>query len=567
MDRIVQSYLESLLKSMQITEKKDSKRFELFSAYCTISQVYSESYDLYDVVTGAGEDCGIDAVAVIVDGVLINTSEELKDLVKDNRSLYDINFIFVQAKQSEKFSSKDMNTFGEGVLDFFSDEPKLPRNEAIQDKCDIVREVYDNASRMRNNPKCILYYVSTGKWVEDRNCKASIDRTEERLLDEKLFSDVKYYPVDADLLRNFYKAATEEVEVSIEFPDAVLIPEIEKVKQAYLGFLEISEYLKLIQDETGALRKSVFNDNVRDYQGDVPVNEQIAETIKADADKFIIFNNGVTIICQELNNIKRNTFTLKSYQIVNGCQTSHELFNNQNEVNGTIQIPVKIIETTDEDTVNKIIKATNSQTKVADEQLIALNKFHKDLEEYYKSFPIPERLYYERRSKQYNYVPGVEKVRIISIATQIKAVASMLFDKPHLASRYYGQLLKTVSGMFASGDNLDPYYISAYTLYRLEQLFRNGTISWDYRKYRYHILMMIKYDVADGEKIPKLSENKIRQFCSKCGDIVKDDIRFKTEVERMTSLIDKNVKNIKNRDLTKSSDIVEKIRKEVTSGK
>ena len=565
MDRIIQSYLNSFLGSMQISEKDESKKFELFAAYCAISQIYSESYDLYEVVTGSGEDCGIDAVAIIVDGVFISTMEELEDFLKVNRPLYDSQFVFVQAKRSEKFSSKEMSIFGEGVLDFFSETPKLPRNNAIQDKCDLMSGVYDKADRMKSNPKCYLYYVSTGKWVNDANCKASIERTKERLDATRLFSEVSFVPVDAELLRNYYKGITEEVEVSIEFPESVLIPEIDNVKQAYLGYLDLVEYLKLIQDETGNLRKSVFYENVRDYQGNVPVNEQIAETISVDADKFVLYNNGVTIICQELKNIQRKTFRLKSFQIVNGCQTSHELFNNQDKINGKIQIPVKIIETTDEETVNRIIKATNSQTKVADEQLIALNQFHKELEEYYKSFPSSERVYYERRSKQYNYTPGVEKVRIISIATQIKAIASMFFDKPHLASRYYGQLLKMVDGLFANGDKLDPYYTSAYTLYRLEQLFRNGLFSWDYRKYRYHILMMIKYDIAKGNTVPKLSENKIRKICENCCNVVKDDEMFRKEVEKMIHIIDRCVKNIKDRELTKSVDIVEKLKNETLS--
>ncbi len=563
MDRIIQSYLCEFLKTMQINEKDESRQFELFAAYCTISQVYTESYDLYDVITGEGGDCGIDAVAVVADGVFLNSSEELEDLVKDNRSLYDIQFIFVQAKRSEKFSSKDMCSFGEGVLEFFSESPKLQKNEALQDKYNLMKSVYDKASKMKYNPKCILYYVSAGKWVDDLNCMTVTDKAVKRLKSEKLFSEVSFIPVDAELLRRYYKNATEEVEVSIEFPNAVLLPEIDNIKQAYLGYIDSTEYIKLIQDETGKLRKSVFIDNVRDYQGDVPVNKQIAETINVDADKFVIYNNGVTIICKQLNNLKRNTFTLKSFQIVNGCQTSHEIYYNRDKIKGNLQIPVKIIETIDEETVNKIITATNSQTKVADEQLIALNNFHKELEEYYKSFPVNKRLYYERRSKQYNYIPGVEKVRIISIATQIKAVAAMFFDKPHFASRYYGQLLKTVNGMFASGDKYDPYYISAYTLYRLEQLFRKGEIPWDYRKYRYHLLMMIKYDIAKGMAIPRLSENKIQEFCNKINLVVDDDKVFKEEVARMTNIIDKYVSNIKNREHTKSAELIEKLKEDV----
>lgn len=118
--------------------------------------------------------------------------------------------------------------------------------------------------------------------------------------------------------------------------------------------------MKLIVDENGEIRKSVFYDNARDFQGDNAVNHEMSDTIATTADRFILYNNGVTIICKKLSNI-RNKYTLTDYQIVNGCQTSHVLFNNKDEINGNLQIPIKLIETEDDETVNKIIKATNRQ--------------------------------------------------------------------------------------------------------------------------------------------------------------------------------------------------------------
>ncbi len=42
MDRIIQNFVESFLKSQQIAEKNQSKQFEMFSAYCTVGQHYTE---------------------------------------------------------------------------------------------------------------------------------------------------------------------------------------------------------------------------------------------------------------------------------------------------------------------------------------------------------------------------------------------------------------------------------------------------------------------------------------------------------------------------------------------
>ena len=99
----------------------------------------------------------------------------------------------------------------------------------------------------------------------------------------------------------------------------------------------------------------------------------------------------MTVICKELSNIG-NKFTLTDYQIVNGCQTSHVIFNNKNDIINGLQLPIKLIETEDDETVNRIIKATNRQTEVSDEQLIALNEFHRKLEAFYGTFTGANRL-------------------------------------------------------------------------------------------------------------------------------------------------------------------------------
>ena len=460
MDRIVQSYMESFLTSQQIEEKDQSKQFEMFASFCAVEQHYTDTYNLSDIITAEGGDCGIDAIAIIINGTMITSEDEVEDLIDLNKKLSEISFVFIQAKTSPNFDYGDMGTFGTGVKDFFSDRPQMIRNAAIQEKSKLVEYIFSKATYIKKKPTCYLYYI------------------------------VRYIPVGADLLQKLYRNTIDVTETEIDFADKILLPDIQNVTQSYLGFIEYKEYLKLITGDNGEIRRSVFYDNVRDYQGDNPVNHEMSETVSGDPHKFVLFNNGVTVICKKLTNL-RNKFTLTDYQIVNGCQTSHVLFNNKDVITEGLQIPIKIIETDDDETVNQIIKATNRQTQVSDEQLIALNEFHRKLEAFYATFSGTSRLYYERRSKQYSYGTDIEKVRIVSIAMQIKSIASMFYDKPHLASRYYGKLLSSIDGIFGDDHQLLPYYTSAYTLYRLDYLFRNKTLPSQYRKFKYYILMML----------------------------------------------------------------------------
>lgn len=561
MDRIVQSYMNGFLKSQQISEKDLSKQYELFSAYCVISQQFSDIFDLNDVITGAGGDCGIDSMAIIANGTMINSKEEIDDLIELNKALIETSFIFIQSKTSAKFSGSEIGAFGRGVLEIFSDELKFVMNSFIKEKKSLIDYIFDKAVYMKEKPSCYLYYVTTGKWVNDQNCSTYIQLSKSDLEAQNIFKNVEVIPVDANLIQKYYRNTIDVIETEIEFPNRVLLPDIPTVNQAYLGYVDYKEYLKLIIGENNEIRKSVFYDNVRDYQGDNNVNNEIADTVKGEENKFILYNNGVTIICKKLDGLK-NKFKLSDYQIVNGCQTSHVLFYNMNFIKNNLQIPIKIIETSDEDTVNKIIKATNRQTEVSDEQLMALNEFHRKLEAFYNSFPGNQRLYYERRSKQYNYMAEIEKVRIVSISTQIKAAAAMFLDKPHLASRYYGRLLKDLDGIFNEDHKLLPYYTCTYLLYKLEYSFRNKIIPAQYRKYRFHILMLFKYDFAK-EKVPELNSNKMEKLCEEILQCINDAHSFQVEVQKLIEVIQDCVSDIDDTEMTKSVSLLEDLKKEL----
>lgn len=560
MDRIVQSYMESFLTSQQIEEKDQSKQFEMFASYCAVEQHYTDTYSLTDIITAKGDDCGIDAIAIIINGNMITSKDEVDDLIELNKKLSEISFVFIQAKTSSSFDYGELGTFGAGVKDFFSDHPQMVRNTLIEEKSKLVEYIFSKATCIKKKPTCILYYITTGKWVDDKNCVGRIEIAKDDLMDMNIFEEVRYIPVGADLLQKLYRNTIDVIETEIDFANKILLPDIENVTQSYLGFIDYKEYLKLITDENGDIRRSVFYDNVRDYQGDNPVNHEMAETVSNDPNKFVLFNNGVTVICKKLSCL-RNRFTLTDYQIVNGCQTSHVLFNNKDVITEDLQIPIKIIETENDDTVNQIIKATNRQTQVSDEQLIALNEFHRKLEAFYATFSGASRLYYERRSKQYNYGTDIEKVRIVSIAIQIKSVASMFYDKPHLASRYYGKLLSSIDGIFSDDHQLLPYYTCAFTLYRLEYLFRNKTLPSQYRKFKYYILMMLKYSLAE-DKIPEMNAHKMNKLCEVILKVANDNVKLAEEVNKITPLIDKYVDDITSNESTKSASLVESLKSE-----
>ncbi|MGH1573137.1 AIPR family protein [Methylobacterium sp. P31] len=269
----------------------------------------------------------------------------------------------------------------------FCDEPTIPANDDIKRLVEIRRRIYDSAARLRGNPECRIFYVSTGHCNNDEYLVSIINRKTRELIETNLFKDVKYIPIGAQQLHELYRSTKSSITREITFGRYVVLPSISKVRASYLGVLPATEYIKLITDLDGNILKSVFIDNVRDFQGDNPVNIGIADTITAGSlDQFALRNNGVTIVSREISTTGE-TFTLRDYQVVNGCQTSHVLYAEKESIKESLLIPLKLIHTDDEEITQEVIKSTNRQTPIDENDLLALTQFQRNLEDYYGGFP------------------------------------------------------------------------------------------------------------------------------------------------------------------------------------
>ncbi|MBW4559102.1 MAG: AIPR family protein [Trichormus sp. ATA11-4-KO1] len=503
MNQIIESYLRDFCQEYSLEDLSKNTAFEYFVNYCIISRLHSERFSIEDISIGGGGDNSIDGLAIMVNENLASSTEEIDDLKKALNRL-DAKFIFIQTKTSSDFDLGHISKFIHGVRDFFKDQPSRATGQEIKELLELKKHIYSLSLHMEENPVCHMYYVTTGKWLQDGNLLSVINDGIEDLRKTGLFSSghegVKFIPVDAEYLQNMYKEIRNKVTREINFERHTILPQIDKVQEAYIGILPCKEYLKLISSTDGTLQKNLFYDNVRDFQGDNTVNSEINDTIKNQKrrDSFVLLNNGATIVAKSIN--KTGTyFKIKDYQIVNGCQTSHILYKNKDSLDEQIYLPIKLIITADEEITNQIIRATNRQTEVKPEAFWSLQPFNKKLEEFYESFNDDEgrkhRLYYERRSKQYNSSNSiVDNYKVISTATQVKCFLAMFLNEPHSSScRYYGELLKNNSRrIFVENHSFYPYYLSAYTFYRLEKFIRTNNLNQYYKRFKYQIIMIFR---------------------------------------------------------------------------
>jgi hypothetical protein len=113
---------------------------------------------------------------------------------------------------------------------------------------------------------------------------------------------------------------------------------------------------------------------------------------------------------------------------VNGLQTSHEIFRHfkgGGNANDQRSILVRVIVNVDDGTSDRIISATNSQTKISSIFLHSTEQIHRDIEVNLKA----SGYFYDRR-KNYYRNRGKSVSEIVTIHYLAQAVASILLQQP-----------------------------------------------------------------------------------------------------------------------------------------
>ena len=530
MDQITAKYLEEFSGEYDLSGLTESQRFEHFCVHLVVGRLTPASFDTQDLVITedslkrTGEDTGLDAIAVIVNDKLVTDKDEFEEIASVDPTI-DVEFVFIQAETSSGFDGGKIGTFGFGAVDFFRDPPRANRNQNVSRFVEIKQAVYDRSKQFKHgNPRCRLYYITTGKVMPDANLDARMMAPREELEGTALFSKVTFDRLGSDYLQEQYRRSRNSVSATIQFPFKVTIDPPAGVDQAYAGYLPWSEFKKVLVNEAGVMRSGLFVSNPRDFEDYNDVNSEIQDTIQSEhKNRFVLMNNGVTILARRIGP-SGNKFELDDYQIVNGCQTSNVLYDNREFLDDTVLIPVKLIGTVDSDVTKAVIRGTNKQTAIKDEQFFAMEDYAKKIEEFFQAYPLPQRIYYERRSNQYER-ENIEKTRVISHPNLVKALAGMFLNEPHRTTRSYSVLKKKVgSEIFHKDHKLEPYYAAALAWYKVEYCFRNGKLEPKLKPARFHIMMAMRI-INSGDAPSSMMSNEMERYAKKIIETLQDQER------------------------------------------
>lgn len=285
---IINARFKQFKQKNELENIADNIAFEKFVNFTifTLHQpdAFNADSELLDFVSvGGPNDMGIDGLAIKVEDIIIKSKDEIKDILKFNRNKrITVEFIFIQSKYKTHFDKGELNNFVDGVRDFLSDEHHFPMNESIKEQLELKEYLLsdDLTIMWESNPKVTLYYVAMGRWKEPADLIGISKHFERDVEKLNIYSSSHFKFVDSNLLKDIYDSIQNTFNITIDTRHSMPLTDVEGVTNSCLAIVYGNELIKLISTEDGIIRKSLFNDNVRDFQGLNPVNSEIHDTIK-----------------------------------------------------------------------------------------------------------------------------------------------------------------------------------------------------------------------------------------------------------------------------------------------
>ena len=241
-------------------------------------------------------------------------------------------------------------------------------------------------------------------------------------------------------------------------------------------------------------------------------------TLSANPVNFVLFNNGITIVCDKLES-KNRELIIKNPQIVNGCQTCNSLYNVKKKGNDLpqVQVIVKVIEATKPEVAQGIVKGTNRQNIVYEEAFETIRKYHKELEDFFNIMQTEGfcKVYYERRSKQYARDNMIKPYQKVSFRVLIQSMVAMYMNHVETSHRHESKLISDYKDkLFVEGQSYYPYYVAALLASNLEYIMKQDYSLKDMQPYKMHLLFLIQ-ELSMGPAPDINDRDKVEEYCKK----------------------------------------------------
>jgi len=477
-----------------VPELSEQDYFEMFCTEQILKNFQLTDDELQAGIVDGEHDGGIDSAYVFVNGDLVREDFDTSTF----KSHVHIELHLIQSKTSGGFSEAPINRLISAtrhLLNLEADNSNLTQyNESVKAVLGSFRTTYLDLASKFPALKIRYYYAS-------KSVAATIHSNLGKKRDE-LVDVAKYLFPEADIAVEFL-GARRLLELARTRPETTYSLKVKKNlsdTDAYVVLTPLSSYTEFIKDSEGKIRQDLFESNVRDFQGSTEVNQDIATTLQRETViDFWWMNNGVTILANKVT-LSGDVVTMENPQVVNGLQTSKQIAEHSSPDPANRSVMVKILSSEDDETRDKIIKATNSQNQIRPASLRATDRVQRDIEDALKT----AGLYYDRR-KNYYKNQGKRRDRIIGISLMAQIIMSIILAQPDSARARPSSLIKTdrdYSQIFSDQHPMSLYINAAELLRRVQAVLRirSEMTQRDRTNLRFYVLYWLVASIVNSVK-------------------------------------------------------------------
>jgi hypothetical protein len=226
---------------------------------------------------------------------------------------------------------------------------------------------------VRESVRLIVAYPGSGKLSADIQDKIDDFIKGQNDTSELFF----FYPVtQRELFQHFvHEAAPPQINLTVRLAHYGLVESPLRAVYGQVSAVDVAQWYR-------AHGNQLFAGNIRNFLGSSEVNGAIAETLRSDAEYFWYYNNGVTIIAEDLkrqviggSDRTVGVFDCKNVTIVNGAQTVGTIGRTLTGDESNAFLPARIIVVDDPESSlgKRITRASNTQNKIDARNFVALD--------------------------------------------------------------------------------------------------------------------------------------------------------------------------------------------------
>lgn len=479
----------------ELNEKPEESTIRKYICYTYMSQLQPERLDRdFDLLDDICDErllrFGIIGFAITLNTQLLTTKTDIDDILQNgSKAKFDIYLI-----------TREIEIDCEKVLTKIIHEE--PRFEFIE----ILQYIYSQkiVTKWEDFPTMNLVIMS--------------DEVKDPVFVKKDLVIEKKCQMNEDRLFRIAKANDNDYAVTLEYSDSITLSTQNEEGQTYVTLCKAQQIVDILTNEDGMIRANMFDANVRAYQGNTDVNNEMIKTLQSCPENFVLYNNGITIVCSELIP-KGKTLKIRNPQVVNGCQTCNSLYKaNADGVDiSKAKVIVKTIEAIGESVTQGIVRGTNRQNIVYEEAFETIRQFHKDFEDFVNIMEVPklQKVYYERRSKQYYFDTQIKPYQKFNLRMLIQSTVALFMNKVELSHRHESKLITEYKDiLFVEGQSFYPYYLAALLIVNLDYIMKKESSLSDLRNYKMHVLFVLQ-EINMGPAPNINDEEEIEKYCKK----------------------------------------------------